>query len=47
MKNYDWTPDRELTPPDVYDRECCECGRPISDYSDYWCSDACFEASLL
>lgn len=46
MINY-YTPDRELTPPDDYYNECCECGRPIKTDSDYWCSSACFEASLI
>lgn len=46
MINY-YTPDRELTPPDDNFKKCCECGKPIRNYSKHWCSDACFEASLL
>jgi len=45
MKNYDWTPDRELIPPDDMDYECPMCGRPTD--SDDYCSSICFEASLI
>jgi len=42
-----WIVNKEDTPADPLEYECQECGKPIYSSTDNWCSQNCFEASLI